>query len=151
MYVHFLTIQYYDTNHKYHAWFKLTSIHPLNVSMILAIIILWYICLFLACGLSVKSVFSQPFNKRLEAYAQKLTWANYSCSDPIAFIAPYQVQINYIIWCLVNLLMNFILELASKKTRLWSKSTLWKNMGSWQLHTIISNSWITWLNWWRDI
>lgn len=50
-------------------------------------------CLFLACGLSIKSIFSQPFTKRLEAYTQKLTWANHSCSDPIAYIGPYQVHI----------------------------------------------------------
>jgi len=47
--------------------------------------------LFSACGLSIKSIFSQPFNQRLEAYTQKLTWANYSCSDPIAYIGAYQV------------------------------------------------------------
>lgn len=51
--------------------------------------------LSLACGLSIKSIFSQPFNKRLEAYTQKLTWANYSCSDPIAYIGPYQVKITF--------------------------------------------------------
>lgn len=50
-------------------------------------------CLFSACGLSIKSIFSQPFNKRLDAYTQKLSWANYSCSDPIAYISPYQVLI----------------------------------------------------------
>lgn len=49
-----------------------------------------------ACGLSVKSIFSQPFNRRLEAYAQKLTWANYSCSDPIAYIGPYEVKIIFL-------------------------------------------------------
>uniref|UniRef100_A0A2S2Q8K9 Putative ATP-dependent RNA helicase spindle-E n=1 Tax=Sipha flava TaxID=143950 RepID=A0A2S2Q8K9_9HEMI len=46
--------------------------------------------IIMACGLSLKSIFSQPFNKRLEAYTQKLTWANHSCSDPIAYISPYQ-------------------------------------------------------------
>lgn len=48
--------------------------------------------MFLACGLSIKSLFSQPFNKRLEAYTQKLSWANNSYSDPISYIAPYQVH-----------------------------------------------------------
>ncbi|XP_026807070.1 probable ATP-dependent RNA helicase spindle-E [Rhopalosiphum maidis] len=46
--------------------------------------------MIMACGLSIKSIFSQPFNQRLEAYTQKLTWANYSCSDPIAYIGAYQ-------------------------------------------------------------
>ncbi|XP_025201691.1 probable ATP-dependent RNA helicase spindle-E [Melanaphis sacchari] len=46
--------------------------------------------IIMACGLSIKSIFSQPFNQRLEAYTQKLTWANYSCSDPIAYIGAYQ-------------------------------------------------------------
>ncbi|XP_060863705.1 LOW QUALITY PROTEIN: probable ATP-dependent RNA helicase spindle-E [Metopolophium dirhodum] len=46
--------------------------------------------IIMACGLSLKSIFSQPFNQRLDAYTQKLTWANYSCSDPIAYIGAYQ-------------------------------------------------------------
>lgn len=53
------------------------------------------ITFFSACGLSIKSIFSQPFNKRLDAYTQKLSWANYSCSDPIAYIRPYQVKTIY--------------------------------------------------------
>ncbi|XP_050064006.1 probable ATP-dependent RNA helicase spindle-E [Aphis gossypii] len=46
--------------------------------------------IIMACGLSIKSIFSQPFNQRLEAYTQNLIWANYSCSDPIAYIGAYQ-------------------------------------------------------------
>ncbi|VVC33086.1 Hypothetical protein CINCED_3A021098 [Cinara cedri] len=46
--------------------------------------------IIMACGISIKSIFSQPFNKRLEAYTQKLFWANNSCSDPIAYIAAYE-------------------------------------------------------------
>lgn len=53
--------------------------------------IIFKLCLFSACGLTIKSIFSQPFNKRLDAYTQKLSWADNSCSDPIAYISPYQV------------------------------------------------------------
>lgn len=51
--------------------------------------------MFSACGLSIKSIFSQPFNKRLDAYTQKLVWANNSSSDPIAYIAPYEVRFSH--------------------------------------------------------
>ncbi|XP_050536688.1 ATP-dependent RNA helicase TDRD9 [Daktulosphaira vitifoliae] len=50
--------------------------------------------IIMACGLSVKSIFSQPFKKQLDGYTQKLTWANNSCSDPIAYIMPFKVWLH---------------------------------------------------------
>ncbi|XP_050437543.1 ATP-dependent RNA helicase TDRD9 [Adelges cooleyi] len=46
--------------------------------------------IIMACGLSLKSIFSQPFKERLGAYTQKLIWANNSCSDPVAYISAFK-------------------------------------------------------------
>jgi hypothetical protein len=43
--------------------------------------------------MSLKSVFSTPFQERLAAYSSKLTWADSSCSDCIGFLNAYRVCI----------------------------------------------------------
>jgi hypothetical protein len=43
--------------------------------------------------MSLKSVFSTPFQERLAAYNSKLTWADSSCSDCIGFLNAYRVCI----------------------------------------------------------
>ena len=43
--------------------------------------------------MSLKSVFSTPFQERLAAYNSKLTWADSSCSDCISFLNAYRVCI----------------------------------------------------------
>ncbi|XP_075982903.1 tudor domain containing 9 protein spindle E [Anticarsia gemmatalis] len=47
----------------------------------------------MAAAMSVKNVFSSPFRERLNAYNSKLTWADGSTSDCIAFLNVYNV------WC----------------------------------------------------
>ena len=41
--------------------------------------------------MSLKNVFSTPFQERLAAYNSKLTWADSSCSDCIGFLNAYKV------------------------------------------------------------
>ncbi|CAB3245863.1 unnamed protein product [Arctia plantaginis] len=45
----------------------------------------------MAAAMSVKNVFSSPFRERLNAYNSKLTWADGSTSDCIAFLNVYKV------------------------------------------------------------
>lgn len=45
-----------------------------------------------AAAMSVKNLFSSPFRERLNAYNSKLTWADGSTSDCIAFLNVYKVQ-----------------------------------------------------------
>lgn len=45
----------------------------------------------IGCCMTSKSIFSAPFKERLESYNAKLTWADSSCSDPIACLNAYQV------------------------------------------------------------
>ena len=47
-------------------------------------------CIVIAAGLSNKSIFAFPFDKKLGAYANKLMWANYSFSDCLAVLNAYQ-------------------------------------------------------------
>ncbi|XP_068618918.1 probable ATP-dependent RNA helicase spindle-E [Battus philenor] len=56
--------------------------------------------IIMAAAMSVKNVFSSPFRERLNAYNSKLTWADGSMSDSIAFLNVYKVwnhlrQLNY--------------------------------------------------------
>ncbi|CAK1583629.1 unnamed protein product [Parnassius mnemosyne] len=56
--------------------------------------------IIMAAAMSVKNVFSSPFRERLNAYNSKLTWADGSTSDSIAFLNVYKVwnhlrQLNY--------------------------------------------------------
>lgn len=44
-----------------------------------------------AASMSVKNLFSNPFRERLNAYNSKLTWADGSTSDCIAFLNVYKV------------------------------------------------------------
>lgn len=46
-----------------------------------------------AASISVKNLFSNPFRERLNAYNSKLTWADGSTSDCIAFLNVYKVCI----------------------------------------------------------
>ncbi|XP_050675302.1 probable ATP-dependent RNA helicase spindle-E [Leptidea sinapis] len=48
-------------------------------------------CVIMAAAMSVKNVFSSPFRERLNAYNSKLTWADGSTSDCIAFLNVYKV------------------------------------------------------------
>lgn len=41
--------------------------------------------------MSVKNMFSSPFQAYLKAYNSKLAWANSSCSDCIAYLHAYTV------------------------------------------------------------
>ncbi|CAG9134009.1 unnamed protein product [Plutella xylostella] len=45
----------------------------------------------MAAAMSVKNIFSSPFRERLDAYNSKLTWADGSTSDCIAFLNVYKV------------------------------------------------------------
>uniref|UniRef100_A0A2H1VX56 SFRICE_018012 n=1 Tax=Spodoptera frugiperda TaxID=7108 RepID=A0A2H1VX56_SPOFR len=45
----------------------------------------------MAAAMSVKNLFSSPFRERLNAYNSKLTWADGSTSDCIAFLNVYKV------------------------------------------------------------
>ncbi|KAG8222127.1 hypothetical protein J437_LFUL002124 [Ladona fulva] len=48
-------------------------------------------CVIMGAAMSTKSVFSTPFQERLKAYVSKLTWANSSCSDCVAFLNAYKL------------------------------------------------------------
>ncbi|CAK1553904.1 unnamed protein product [Leptosia nina] len=48
-------------------------------------------CVIMAAAMSVKNVFSSPFRERMKAYNSKLTWADGSTSDCIAFHNVYKV------------------------------------------------------------
>ncbi|KAJ9575275.1 hypothetical protein L9F63_025775, partial [Diploptera punctata] len=48
-------------------------------------------CIIMGAAMSLKSVFSTPFQERLAAYNSKLTWADSSCSDCISFLNSYRV------------------------------------------------------------
>lgn len=48
-------------------------------------------CIIMGAAMSLKSVFSTPFQERLAAYNSKLTWADGSCSDCISFLNAYRV------------------------------------------------------------
>ncbi|KAJ4435831.1 hypothetical protein ANN_18450 [Periplaneta americana] len=48
-------------------------------------------CVIMGAAMSLKSVFSTPFQERLAAYNSKLTWADSSCSDCISFLNAYKV------------------------------------------------------------
>ncbi|KAM3962437.1 tudor domain containing 9 protein spindle E [Aphomia sociella] len=69
---------------------------PLDVR-VSKLIVLGYIygCLeesiIMAAAMSVKNIFSSPFRERLNAYNSKLTWADGSTSDCIAFYNVYRV------------------------------------------------------------
>ncbi|XP_060805355.1 probable ATP-dependent RNA helicase spindle-E [Amyelois transitella] len=47
--------------------------------------------IIMAAAMSVKNIFSSPFRERLNAYNSKLTWADGSMSDCIAFLNVYKV------------------------------------------------------------
>jgi hypothetical protein len=49
-----------------------------------------YFC-YIGAAMSLKSLFSTPFQERLAAYNSKLTWADGSCSDCISFLNAYRV------------------------------------------------------------
>ncbi|XP_063226308.1 probable ATP-dependent RNA helicase spindle-E [Bacillus rossius redtenbacheri] len=53
-------------------------------------------CIIMGAAMSLKSMFSSPFQERLKAYNSKLTWADGSCSDLISFLNAYQVWQNNI-------------------------------------------------------
>ncbi|CAG9789289.1 unnamed protein product [Diatraea saccharalis] len=48
-------------------------------------------CIIMAAAMSVKNLFNSPFRERLNAYNSKLTWADGSTSDCIAFLNVYKV------------------------------------------------------------
>ena len=48
-------------------------------------------CIIIAAGLSSKSIFAFPFDKKLTAYANKLLWSNQSLSDCLAVLQAYRV------------------------------------------------------------
>ncbi|XP_076234970.1 tudor domain containing 9 protein spindle E [Calliopsis andreniformis] len=50
--------------------------------------------IIIAASLSVKDMFSSPFQQKLLAYNAKLSWAGNSCSDCIAFMNVYKVWIS---------------------------------------------------------
>lgn len=50
--------------------------------------------IIIAASLSVKDMFSNPFQQKLLAYNVKLSWAANSCSDCIAFMNVYKVWIT---------------------------------------------------------
>ena len=47
--------------------------------------------IIIAAGLSTKSIFAFPFDKKEKAYANKLLWSNKSFSDCLAVLMAYQV------------------------------------------------------------
>ena len=47
--------------------------------------------IIIAAGLSTKSIFAFPFDKKEKAYANKLLWSNKSFSDCLAVLLAYQV------------------------------------------------------------
>lgn len=47
-------------------------------------------CIIIAAGLTVKSIFSSPFNDQFEAYSAKLRWADGSGSDLFAILYAYK-------------------------------------------------------------
>ncbi|KAJ8309140.1 hypothetical protein KUTeg_014014 [Tegillarca granosa] len=47
-------------------------------------------CLIVGAAMSLKSIFSKPFKKHLEAYRHKMDWAMGSCSDCVAILNAYQ-------------------------------------------------------------
>jgi hypothetical protein len=50
---------------------------------------------YVGAAMSLKSVFSTPFQERLAAYNSKLTWADSSCSDCVSFLNAYRVCIVF--------------------------------------------------------
>lgn len=50
--------------------------------------------IIIAASLTVKDLFSNPFQQKLPAYDAKLSWADNSCSDCIAFMNVYRVWIT---------------------------------------------------------
>ncbi|XP_046744424.1 probable ATP-dependent RNA helicase spindle-E [Diprion similis] len=50
--------------------------------------------IIIGASMSVKSMFSTPFREKLKAYNAKLTWADSSCSDSIAYLNAYNVWIR---------------------------------------------------------
>lgn len=48
-------------------------------------------CVIIGASLSLKSMFSSPFQERMAAYDSKLMWADRSCSDCIAFLNAFVV------------------------------------------------------------
>ena len=48
-------------------------------------------CIIIAAGLSSKSIFAFPFDKKLTAYANKLQWSNQSFSDCLAVLNAYRI------------------------------------------------------------
>lgn len=48
-------------------------------------------CIIIAAGLSSKSIFSFPFESKLQAFANKLLWSNHSFSDCLAVLNAYKV------------------------------------------------------------
>ncbi|XP_024080639.1 probable ATP-dependent RNA helicase spindle-E [Cimex lectularius] len=46
-------------------------------------------CVIMASAMAVKSIFSTPFKQQLAAYSSKLSWADSSFSDPVAFLNVY--------------------------------------------------------------
>ena len=47
--------------------------------------------IIVAASIAVKSMFSNPFQKKLQAYNAKITWADRSCSDCIASLNAFKV------------------------------------------------------------
>ncbi|CAG4957696.1 unnamed protein product [Colias eurytheme] len=75
---------------------RLMATLPIDIKMS-KLIMLGYIfgCLdesvIMAAAMSVKNVFSSPFRERMNAYNSKLTWADGSTSDCVAFLNVYKV------------------------------------------------------------
>uniref|UniRef100_A0A1B6DS36 Probable ATP-dependent RNA helicase spindle-E n=1 Tax=Clastoptera arizonana TaxID=38151 RepID=A0A1B6DS36_9HEMI len=47
--------------------------------------------IIMGCAMSVKSIFREPFQEQLQIYNSKLTWADSTCSDLVAYLNAYQV------------------------------------------------------------
>ncbi|XP_067013969.2 probable ATP-dependent RNA helicase spindle-E [Anabrus simplex] len=73
-------------------------------------------CVIMGAAMSLKSMFSARFQKRLEAYHSKLTWADGSCSDSIAFLNAYQVWRHH-------KLNGYFTRSTGKGEESWAKSS----------------------------
>lgn len=52
--------------------------------------------IIMGAAMTLKSVFSTPFEKKLEAYNGRLAWADSSSSDCISFLNAYNVSKYYL-------------------------------------------------------
>ncbi|PSN47186.1 putative ATP-dependent RNA helicase spindle-E [Blattella germanica] len=72
-------------------------------------------CIIMGAAMSLKSLFSTPFQERLLAYVSKLTWADSSCSDCISFLNAYKVWYQ-------NHTNGYFARSAGGGERQWAKS-----------------------------